>query len=117
EGVTGVRGNDRGMRNEHRQPFRGLSGQVLVRPHRDDAGDVEGAGDVDVEDVGMGVGAAHECGGDRRSRDIVDIPAVAGEQTWVFASGDLLTEEASGHGEAPSARSSAARHTAETMFW
>ena len=112
-----ARTTDRGMRNEHRQPFCSLSGQVLVRPHRDDAGDVEGAGHVDVEDVGMGVGAAHECGGDRRSRDVVDIPAVAGEQARVFAASDLLAEEASGHCEAPSARSSAARHTAETMFW
>ena len=72
--------------------------------------------DVDVGDAGMGVGAAHEGGGEGAGAEVVEEAPVAREQARVLAALHALAELPGAHAD-PSRRISAARQTALTMFW
>src|SRR5699024_10160989 len=83
-----------------------------------DAGHVDNVADIDVEDPGVGVRAAqHRRMQSRRWRvdeDVVDVAALAAQETLVLDAGYFLAEQLCAHRE--SLFSSAARCTAPTMF-
>src|SRR5699024_1510932 len=109
--------------------------QVLPGPDRHDAVDVDGPGDVDVDDPGVGVRAADERGGQGLVAEVVQVAAVAADEPGVLAALDARADGAGAHacssrssgwpvvvsfavpaGASPR-RISAARHTDFTMFW
>jgi hypothetical protein len=62
-----------------------------------DAGDLEGAGDVDVADAGVRVLGAHEGGLQRGRLEVVGVGALARQQAAVLAALHALAEQAGGH--------------------
>jgi hypothetical protein len=85
------------VRDEHRQRLGHRAGEVLVGVDRDDAVEVQARVDVDVDDPGVRVRAAHEGGGQRVVADVVEVAALAGDQPGVLASADRLAEELRRH--------------------
>ena len=65
QGVAGARVGERRVRDQQGQRLGDPAGQVVPGVDRHDAVDVERVGDVDVDDPGVGVRAAHERGGQR----------------------------------------------------
>lgn len=57
---TGMRCHDRWVRDQHGQAVCRLTGQIFVGPDRDDTFNIDGACDVDIDDVSVGVRAPHE---------------------------------------------------------
>ena len=101
------------VRDEQRQRVGQPPGQVVPRVHADQAVDVEGVADVDAGDAGVGVGAAHEGGGQGVVPGVVEEPPGAPQEALVLAALDPLAEPLGGHG---STASSAARRTERTML-
>ncbi len=131
QGVLGAAMGQRGVGDEQGEGFADAAGQVLVGVDRDEALDVQGPGDVDVDDLGVGVRAAHEGGREGSPAEVVEELAAAGDQSGVLAATDGGAEHLGRHEPAPSlaARAStpallrfsalicAARRTDFTMFW
>jgi hypothetical protein len=113
QGVLGAGVREVGVGDQERQRVGQPPGQVVPRVHADQAVDLEGAGHVDPRDAGVGVGAAHERGGQRAVAGVVEEPPGAPHQALVLAALDPLAEPLGGHG---SPASSAARRTDRTMF-
>ena len=90
--------------------------QVVVGVDRDQALDLEGSRDVDVDDPGVGVRAAHERCSQRVLTEVVQVATTTGEQPRVLDPRHPLPEQLLGHGAA-AFLISAARRTAATMFW
>jgi hypothetical protein len=109
--VRGAAVGQRRVGDEQRQRLGERSGQVVVGVDRGDPVDVEGAGDVDVDDAGVRVRRAHHRRGQRVVAQVVQERPAAGEQPAVLAAVHRFAEHP-GH-EA----SSAARRTAARMFW
>ena len=121
--VAGARRVQRGVWNQQRQRFADATGQVLPGVDRDKTVDVQRGGHVDVDEPGVGVRAADECGGDRALVDIVGVAAAPGHQAQVLAALHRRPHAARRHdatagpGSVSAARtSSAARRVALTMF-
>jgi hypothetical protein len=112
---------ERGVRDEQRQRLAGPAVEVLVRVDGDQALDADRVGDVDVDDAGVRVRAAHERRRQRLVADVVEVAALPGQQPRVLEPRDRLAERPGRHdgatSPAASARSSAARRTDATMFW
>ena len=92
------------VRDEHRQRLGHRAAEVLVGVDRDEALDVQGAVDVDVDDPGVRVRAAHEGGGQRAGADVVEVAALADDQPGVLAPADRLAEQLRGHRGVPHGR-------------
>ncbi len=106
--VAGARRGQRRVRDEQRQRLGdraalGLvgGGEVVVGVDRDQAVDLERAGDVDVGDPGVRVRAAHERGGQRVVPEVVEEVRPAGDQLGVLDPLDRLAEQLGGHRGVP----------------
>ena len=120
QGVLGAAVGERGVRDQQRQRLGHRPDEVLVGVDGHDPLDVEDGVDVDREDPGVGVRAAQDGGVQRAGHQVVGVLALPAQQPVVLDALDGLAEELGGHGCSPSGPSrtiSAARHTAETMFW
>ena len=108
----------RGVRDEDGQRLGDAAVEVLPGVDRLDALELPRVGDVDVDDPGVGVRAADEGGLQRAPTEVVEVAALPGEQARVLPALDALADLARRHDDSPrSRRISAARSTAETMFW
>ncbi len=86
ERMLGAQRRDGGIGHRHRQRLgRELSGQVVRREHRMDAGHRQRRRRVDCADTGMGMRAPHEgCMQRARQLHVVDEARPPGEQSGVF---------------------------------
>jgi hypothetical protein len=89
------------VRDQQRQRPAQVGGQIVVGVDRDQPVDVEGLGDVDVEDAGVGMRAAHHRHLVRVVPEIVEEATLAPQQARVLHASDRGTE-LSGRHEAPS---------------
>jgi hypothetical protein len=77
--------------------------------------DVQRPGHIDRHDACMRVWGPDERGCQRIVAEVVEVSAVAGDQSGVLGAQHPLSEHLRGHGRPSS--SPAAASTAETMFW
>ena len=142
--VAGAAVRQRRVGDQQRQGLGDLPGEVLVGVDRQHAVDLDGVGDVDVDDAGVGVRAAHERRRQGVLAQVVEVAAPAGHEPGVLLALDGSAEHLGGHARslpftdgvcraAASARASppaslsfspwrsvrisAARRTLLTMFW
>jgi hypothetical protein len=115
--VAGARRGQLRVRDEHRQRLGHRAGEVLVGVDRDQALDVQRGVDVDVDDPGVRVRAAHEGGGQRVGADVVEVAALAGDQPGVLAPADRLPEQLRRHRRPPSPRHGKKSFIAAAAWW
>ena len=111
ERVRGAAVGERRMRDEQRKRLGQRTGQIVVGVDGDQPVDVEGRGDVDVEDPRVRVWRADQGGRQRVVAQVVEVSACPHDEAAVLDPLDRLAEHL-GHRD-----SSAARRTAATMFW
>ena len=95
--IPGAPVRQRRMRDEQRQRLCGSSLEVVVGEDRDQPLDIERRADIDVDDARVRVRAPDECGRERVVTQVVEVAAVAREESWVFYSRHSLAEEPGGH--------------------
>ena len=92
------------VRDEQRQRLGHRTGEVVPRPHGDDALEVEHVGDVDVDDARVGVRRAQD-GGVQQARvvgeQVVDVAALAAQEALVLDARHLGAEHLRGHARRP----------------
>ena len=101
QAVAGAGVGHRGVRDEHRERLGDPAGEVVPGVDGLDAVDLPGVVDVDVDDPGVGVRAAHEGRRERAVAEVVEVAAVAGEQPGVLAALHLLAELPGAHRPTP----------------